>query len=85
MRNRMHSHNIKILLWLKVFVAAGPCLPSRCLATIGDTYRHRDQWEEFMNYDTEMGSGVMMYSFISSFIKIGSDIQKLIGGGEEVF
>jgi hypothetical protein len=31
-----------------------------------------------MNYATEMGSGVMIY--IRSFIKIGSGIQKLIGG-----
>jgi hypothetical protein len=34
-----------------------------------------------MNYATEMGSSAMIY--IRSFIKIGSDIQKLIdrGGG----
>jgi hypothetical protein len=32
-----------------------------------------------MKYAVEMGSGAMIY--IPSFIKIGSDIQKLIGGG----
>jgi hypothetical protein len=32
-----------------------------------------------MEYAVEMGSGVMMY--IPSFIKIGSGIQKLMGGG----
>jgi hypothetical protein len=31
-----------------------------------------------MNYGVEMGSGAMIY--IPSFIKIGSGIQKLIGG-----
>jgi hypothetical protein len=32
-----------------------------------------------MNYTVEMESGTMTY--ISSFIKIGSGIQKLMGGG----
>jgi hypothetical protein len=32
-----------------------------------------------MNYATEMDSGAMMY--IPSLIKIGSGIQKLLGGG----
>jgi hypothetical protein len=32
-----------------------------------------------MKYVVEIGSGAMIY--ISSFIKIGSDIQKLVGGG----
>jgi hypothetical protein len=31
-----------------------------------------------MKYAVEMGSGAMLY--IPSFIQIGSDIQKLIGG-----
>jgi hypothetical protein len=31
-----------------------------------------------MKYTVEMGSGAMMY--IPSFVKIGSGIQKLIGG-----
>jgi hypothetical protein len=34
--------------------------------------------EGFMKYAVEMASGVMMY--IPGFIKIGSGIQKLIGG-----
>jgi hypothetical protein len=59
-----------------VFVAAVKFLPSRCLAKIvGDTYR----WEGFMKYVIKMGSGAMTY--IPSFIKIGSGIQKLIGAG----
>jgi hypothetical protein len=33
-----------------------------------------------MKYAIKMGSGAMIY--ISSFMKIGSGIQKLIGGGE---
>jgi hypothetical protein len=32
-----------------------------------------------MKYAVEMGSGAMMY--VPSFIKIGSGIQKLMGGG----
>jgi hypothetical protein len=34
----------------------------------------------FTKYAVEMGSGSMIYSYIPSFIKIGSDIQKLIRG-----
>jgi hypothetical protein len=48
------------------------------LATIGDT--HTDGWEGFMNCVTEMGSGVMIY--IPSLIKIGSDVQRLLDGGD---
>jgi hypothetical protein len=71
----------KILLLLSVFVAAGTCLPSRYLATIGGyTYRHTDKWEGFMKYAVEMGSGAMIYTYIPSFIKTGSAIQKSIGG-----
>jgi hypothetical protein len=33
-----------------------------------------------MKYAVEMGSGAMIY--ISSFIKIGSGIQTLMGGGD---
>jgi hypothetical protein len=33
----------------------------------------------FMKYAVEMGSGVMIY--IKSLIKIGSGIQRLMGGG----
>jgi hypothetical protein len=32
-----------------------------------------------MKYATEMDSGAMIYSNISSFIKAGSHIQKLLG------
>jgi hypothetical protein len=31
-----------------------------------------------MKYAVEMGSGTIMYTYIPSFIKIGSGIQKLI-------
>jgi hypothetical protein len=34
-----------------------------------------------MKYAVQMGSGAMIY--IPSFIKIGSGIQKLMGGGED--
>jgi hypothetical protein len=36
------------------------------------------RWVGFMKYAVEMGSGAMIY--IPSFIKIGSGIQKLLGG-----
>jgi hypothetical protein len=39
-----------------------------------------DCWEAFMKYAAEMGSGAMMY--IPSFIKIGSGILTLMGGGD---
>jgi hypothetical protein len=61
-----------------VFVAAVTSLPSRCLATVGDT--HTDWWEGFMTYAVEMDSGAMAY--IQSFIKTSSDILKLIWRGE---
>jgi hypothetical protein len=44
----------------------------------GDTHADIDLWEVFMKYAVEMGSGAITY--IPSFIKIGSVIQKLIGG-----
>jgi hypothetical protein len=34
-----------------------------------------------MKYAVEMGSGAMIYSYIPNFIKIGSGILKLMGGG----
>jgi hypothetical protein len=33
-----------------------------------------------MKYAVEMDSGAMIYSYIPSFIKTGSGIQKLVGG-----
>jgi hypothetical protein len=45
-----------------------------------DTYTDtQTDGEIFMNYSVEVGSGAMIY--IPSFINIGSDIQKLMGGG----
>jgi hypothetical protein len=35
-----------------------------------------------MKYAVELGSGGMIYSYIPIFIKIGSNIQKLMGGGD---
>jgi hypothetical protein len=62
-----------------VFATAVTFLPSRCLATKrGYTYRHTDWWEGFFNYVIEVGSGAVIH--VPSFIKIGSGIQKLIGG-----
>jgi hypothetical protein len=43
------------------------------------TYRHTDWWERFMKQAVEVGSGVIIY--IPCFIKIGSAIQMLMGGG----
>jgi hypothetical protein len=59
-----------------VFVAAVTFLPSRCLSTY--TYRHTDWWEAFMKYAVKKGLGNMIY--IPSLMKIGSSIQKLMGG-----
>jgi hypothetical protein len=42
------------------------------------TYRHTDWWEGFMEFAVEMGLGAMI--FIPSYVKIGSGIEKLIGG-----
>jgi hypothetical protein len=71
------SYNSSIVAF--EFVAAETVLQSRCLEMIGRyTYRHTDWWEGFMNYANEMGSGAMIY--IPVFIKIGSMIQKLVGG-----
>jgi hypothetical protein len=33
-----------------------------------------------MKYATEIGSSVMIYKYIPSFIKTGSDIQQFVGG-----
>jgi hypothetical protein len=58
-------------------IAAVTFLPSRCLATIGeDIYGHTGEWEGFMKYGDEMGSGATIY--ISRFLKVGRGIQKLI-------
>jgi hypothetical protein len=66
------------VLLLHVFVAAGMCLPSRCLRAMWVyTYRHTDWWEGFMKYVVELGSSTI--TNIPNFIKIGSDIQKLVG------
>jgi hypothetical protein len=61
-----------------VFVTAVTFLPSRCLATIGDTHTDTDRWEGFFNQTVEMGSCAVIY--VPRFIKIGSGIQKLMGG-----
>jgi hypothetical protein len=57
------------------FVAARTCIPNRCVAMKGDTLT---EWEGFMKYAVEMGSGGMIY--VPGFMKIGSIIQKLRGG-----
>jgi hypothetical protein len=45
-----------------------------------DIHTDIDWWERFMIYAVGMGLGAMIY--IPSFIKIGSGIQKLMGGGD---
>jgi hypothetical protein len=40
--------------------------------------------EGFMKYSVEVGSGVMIYEYIPSFIKTGSGIQKLIGRDPQI-
>jgi hypothetical protein len=44
----------------------------------GNTDTDTDRWEELMKYATEMSSGAITY--IPSFRKIGSGVQKLIRG-----
>jgi hypothetical protein len=52
-------------------------LPSRCQATIGEyTESGTKLCDVFMKYAIEMDSGVTIYA--PSFIKIRSDVQKLI-------
>jgi hypothetical protein len=80
--SQTHSNtHPKILLLLCVVVAAGMCLSSLCLAKTGcihiQTYTHTDWWEGFMKYAVQMDSGAMISK--SSFVKIGSGIQKLNG------
>jgi hypothetical protein len=55
-------------------------LTSRCLTTIVGIYIQTHRWEEFMKYAVQIGLGVMICSYIPSFVKIGLGIQKLIGG-----
>jgi hypothetical protein len=80
----------KILLLLCIFLIAGTCFPSRCLAMKGgirftkplpnndrrDTHTDTGWWEGFITYTVKMGSGAMIY--VPSFMKTGSAIQKLI-------
>jgi hypothetical protein len=63
---------------LRVFDAAGTCLLSRCLATIGDTHIDTDSWERFTKCAVEVGSDAMIY--IRNFIKISSGFHKFTGG-----
>jgi hypothetical protein len=60
---------------LLLFVAAVTFLASRWQAAIGG---YTDWWEEFVKYAVEMGSCAVIY--IPRSMKIGSGIQKLIGG-----
>jgi hypothetical protein len=61
------------ILLFHIFVAAGTCLPSLCLATIGEVHI---QIHRLMG---EMGPGAVIYMYIPNFIKIGLGIQKLEG------
>jgi hypothetical protein len=52
-------------------------LPSNAKGIHIQTYTHTDWWD-FFNYAVKTGSSAVIY--VPSFIKIGSGIQKLIGG-----
>jgi hypothetical protein len=71
------------MIYIPSFMKIGTCVKAIlrfCLRnlsgrTIGITVRRC-----FFNYAVEMGSGAVIH--VSSFIKIGSGIQKLMGGGD---
>jgi hypothetical protein len=74
---RIHRHtHPTILLFLRVLVAAGTCLPGRCLATLSGIHTQTD--EGFTKYAFKMALGAIVY--ITDIIKIGSAIEKLIWG-----
>jgi hypothetical protein len=56
----------------------GNCFTEPLASNNRYTYRHTDSWKIFTKYAVQMGSGVVIY--VPSFIKIGSAIQKLMGG-----
>jgi hypothetical protein len=76
--DRIEKDALNNSIVVSVFFAVVTFLPSRCLATIGIHIQTHRPMDGFMKYAVEMGSGAIIY--ILSFIKIGSGIQKLIGG-----
>jgi hypothetical protein len=67
-----------IFLLLSVFVAAGTCLPRRCLSILWGLHM---QTHRLMGgiYEVRCSDGLYCHD-IPHFIKIGSSVQKLIGG-----
>jgi hypothetical protein len=47
-----------------------------------DTHTETDRWEGFIKYSVDTGSSAIIN--IPSFMKIGSGIQKLIGGFPDI-
>jgi hypothetical protein len=86
-RKETNASNSSIVLF--ICIAAVTFLPNRCLATamyyiiiLCIIYRHEELRESFIKYAVEMDLGAMIwvYSYIPGFMKIGSAIQKLVGG-----
>jgi hypothetical protein len=50
-------------------------------SNIKGIYIDTDSWEGFVEYAVEMGSGAIIYIHVPSFIKVGSSIKTLMGGG----
>jgi hypothetical protein len=69
--HRKHASNIALC----VFIVAVTFLPTFCLTTITDAQTD----------GREMGSSAMIYSYVRSFIKISSGVQKLMGGGGDTW
>jgi hypothetical protein len=65
---------------LRVLIAAVTFLPSGYLATIGRIHIQIHRLTGGIYEIVEMGAGAMIY--IPILIKIGSGIQKLMGGGD---
>jgi hypothetical protein len=78
-----------ILLLLRVFVAAGTCLPSRCLAMKGGIFtapflsNDRRDIHRLMGgvYEVRRWDELRCHDIHTKFVQIGSGIQKWIGGG----
>jgi hypothetical protein len=59
-------------------------LLSRCLASIGDEHTNtQTNARDFMKHVVLIDSGAVICVYTPSLIKIGSGIQKLLGGGTQ--
>jgi hypothetical protein len=69
------------ILQSRCLAKMGIFLPNCCLETVGGyAYRHKDWYEDFIQYAVEMGLCAIIYTYIPSFMRIRSAIQKLQGG-----